>query len=81
MSEMDVNINFYGHSVTVDPDDIADSLDKTASKAEISKAVSEAISAALEHEPYPDYRADKSGVVDKVLELLAKREENEEIQS
>ena len=75
---MDVSINFYGHSVTVDPDDIADNLDKNASKADVAKAVSEAISAALEHEPYPNYRADKSDMVDKVLELLAKREESEE---
>lgn len=75
---MSVNIDFYGHSIDVDPEVIADELEPSASRGDIERAVNEYIASALEDEPMPSYRHDGDDVVDRVMELLEERREEED---
>lgn len=77
---MNVNINFYGHSVTINPEDIADGLDLNATEDEIREALNEDIENALREDDFPSYTHDGEDVVEAVKAELARRrdEENED---
>ena len=76
---MNVNINFLGHSVEIDPQDIIDNAGLTAesSKREIRAAIVEAIETTLSEEPFPEYDADSEDVFDEIKTLLEASEDEE----
>lgn len=74
---MDVNINFYGHSVDVNEDDIAEGLDDDATDDDIKEAVAQAVDEALTEREFPSYTQDGDDVVEAVREILnARKTEN-----
>lgn len=72
---MNININFFGHMVEVDPGDIADNLASTATRDQVVAEVYDAIDEALRNDCFPEYRADGDDLVDEVMRLLAERAE------
>ena len=62
---MNVNINFYGHSVDVDPQAVFDRLPENPTKDDIKRAVAAEIAEILAEE-MPEYTDDSEDVVERV---------------
>jgi hypothetical protein len=66
---MDVNIDYYGHSVTVEPSDVADRLKRGATARDVREVFAEVVSEAVYEDP-GEYRYD-SADSDFIVEVLA----------
>lgn len=71
---MNININFYGYSVDIDPQDILDRLDDKPTKKQIKEKLDEMIQEAI-MEDFPGYQDDGEDVVEAALKLSQEMEE------
>lgn len=69
---MNVNINFYGHSIELDPQEVIDAegLDATSTKGEIRRAVLSQIEEALHNDEFPEYDSDGEDVEEEIRSIL-----------
>ena len=76
---MNVNINYYGHSVDVDEEALADEFDfdDEVSDDEIKVKLNEYIEDAIRDDP-GTYMHDGEDVVERVQEILAERRQEAE---
>lgn len=64
-SRISVYVNFYGHDVDVDPEEIASNLDLDSDEDSIRSAIMDDIHQSMVDE-FPSYRADVEDVIEAV---------------